>query len=208
MRRSEKQTAHLTFQILNRLLSLQQSKRETPIAYRITRRASSGFEKENTIIGIRLSDKIMPVLRTPTNKLVYLLLLNLSWFGNMPGIAEYYQFCLERGDYPIHADSIGIPIFQSAVGLIVLAPILSLGAYLLLRRSKLPAPLLVPFTEQPTDFVACVVCLLMSCFMVYDWVCLVCDVAPAGWLRLPSLVLAMYLVWSTRAGLLNCANET
>jgi hypothetical protein len=147
----------------------------------------------------------MPVLRTPSNKLIYLLLLNLSLFGTMPSIVEYFQVCQKRGDYPVQADSIGIPIFFGAIGIVVLSPILSTVVYLLLRRSRLPAPLIAQF--KSTDIKGFLVYLLVSFFMVYEWISLLSEVASAGWMRLPSLVVAIYLVWSVRAGRMNRANR-
>ncbi|HEY9732457.1 MAG TPA: hypothetical protein V6C89_11135 [Drouetiella sp.] len=148
----------------------------------------------------------MPNLKTPANKFIYLLLLNLAWFSNMPALVQYYQFCLARGDYPVHADSISIPIFQCALGLVILAPIINLIAYLLLRRSKLPAPLLMPFGRNAQDSIFCAICLLLSLYLVYSWMEMLFDAPIAGWMLLPSTAVSLYLTWSMRAGMINRRN--
>ncbi len=73
-------------------------------------------------------------MKTPSNRIIFMLLLNLGWFGIMPGVIAYYSFCLNRGDYPTNADSISIPIFGIFFVLLILAPLINGAVYLFLRN--------------------------------------------------------------------------
>src|SRR6476646_8127516 len=58
------------------------------------------------------------------------------WAARLWLIPFYYQKTLELGYYPPEADSIAIPVVYHAFMTIVLAPVLTLCLWLLLRRSS------------------------------------------------------------------------
>lgn len=57
------------------------------------------------------------------------------WAARMPLVQAYYERTLRLGYYPPEADSIGIPIASEAILTALLAPVLALCLWLVLRRS-------------------------------------------------------------------------
>jgi hypothetical protein len=148
----------------------------------------------------------MSLLRTPANKWTFLGLLNLSWFGEMPAQIDHYEYHLRHGFYPIGADSIAIPIYQTWSVIIIFSPVVSALALMILHRSKLPAPLLYFPLELK----------LLNAFHTFNCVCLIVsifsqaivdDVPETFCWQLPVLLLQTYLLLSARAALLLAATN-
>lgn len=72
----------------------------------------------------------------------YCIAANLALLLLIPGAFWYYSFRGARGDYPMFADSIGIPVYSETVTMLVLLIPLNLFLLLTLTRSKMPAQLL------------------------------------------------------------------
>ena len=144
------------------------------------------------------------MFRTPANKWTFLGLLNISWFGEMPAEIDHYEYHLRHGFYPISADSIAIPIFQTWSAVIILSPVVSALALLILYWSKLPAPLFYfPIQRKVLNGIHTFICGCLILFIVAE--AMVGDVPETFCWRLPALILQTYLLLSARAALLFAA---
>lgn len=72
----------------------------------------------------------------------YYITSNLALLLLIPGSFWYYSYRGARGDYPMFADSIGIPIFSEVLVVFLLLIPMNLFLYLVLSQSKMPAQLL------------------------------------------------------------------
>ena len=72
----------------------------------------------------------------------YYIASNLALLLLIPGSFCYYSYRGARGDYPMFADSIGIPLFNEALTIFILLIPLNLFLLLVLTRSYMPAQLL------------------------------------------------------------------
>ena len=73
-------------------------------------------------------------ISTPTKRWHYLLLVNLIWFSIIPIAIFYYSRLLNEGAFPPDADSIGIPIIQTAITVFSGAPFLNVFLWFTSRR--------------------------------------------------------------------------
>lgn len=72
----------------------------------------------------------------------YYIVSNLALLLLIPGSIWYYSYRGARGDYPSYADSIGLPIANEALAILILLIPMNLFLLLALIRSQLPAQLL------------------------------------------------------------------
>jgi hypothetical protein len=80
-------------------------------------------------------------LATPKSRAILWLVANVPWIAIAPAAALYFYRQLQRGAYPMEADSIGLPIVGIAMwGLVLLLP-LNFIWWLLLRRYPGSVPL-------------------------------------------------------------------
>ena len=84
---------------------------------------------------------MIQVVRTPRSKWLLLLGLFLAYCATPLAVASYYSTELRRGAYPVEADSIGIPIFQSVVLLLTITPVVVIGAWMPVRNYRPSASL-------------------------------------------------------------------
>jgi hypothetical protein len=80
-------------------------------------------------------------IRTPTKRWQYLLFVNLLWFSSIPIAIFYYSRRLDEGAFPTDADSISIPIIETAITIFVLAPFLN--AFLWVTSRQYPGSISV-----------------------------------------------------------------
>ena len=73
-------------------------------------------------------------LVTPKHRASLWLLANVSWIAVAPAAAFYFFRQLERGAYPMEADSIGLPIAGIAMWVLILLVPLNFTWWWLLRR--------------------------------------------------------------------------
>jgi hypothetical protein len=84
------------------------------------------IETKDKVFG--LSEPLLsnPVqIRTPTKRWQYVLFVNLLWFSIIPIAIFYYSRLSNEGAFPPEADSIGIPIIETAITVFVVAPFLN-----------------------------------------------------------------------------------
>jgi hypothetical protein len=81
------------------------------------------------------------VVRTPRSKWSLLLGLLLAYCATPLAVASYYLTELRRGAYPVEADSIGIPIFQSVVVLLTMTPLVFIAGWMAVRNYRSSAVL-------------------------------------------------------------------
>ena len=79
-----------------------------------------------------------PLLSTPKRRATLLAISNLLWLALIPAQIFYFSRKLTAGAFPENADSISIPIIESAVSAIILSPVLN-GFWLLLSH-RYPGP--------------------------------------------------------------------
>src|SRR5712672_2445946 len=80
-------------------------------------------------------------IRTPTRRWQYLLFVNLLWFSIIPIAIFYYSRLLNEGAFPPDADSISIPVIETAITVLVMSPFLN--AFLLLTSRRYPGSISV-----------------------------------------------------------------
>src|SRR5260370_35709180 len=73
-------------------------------------------------------------IRTPAKRWQYLLLVNLLWFLIIPTAILYYSRRLDEGAYPVDADSIGIPIVETAIAVFAAVPFLNILLWITSRQ--------------------------------------------------------------------------
>ncbi|MDR1005295.1 MAG: hypothetical protein LBL74_00325 [Bacteroidales bacterium] len=73
------------------------------------------------------------------SKLSLFISANIAWLLMIPGALLYYIYRGIRGDYPLEADSIGIPIMYQTIGIIILLIPLNIFIILSLRFYKSPS---------------------------------------------------------------------
>jgi hypothetical protein len=148
-------------------------------------------------------------MTAPRTNRVFLILLNCFWFGGLPGFWNYLFYTQHRGDYPANADSIGIPLFGSAILAVVFAPIVNLIVWQILCRAKLPASLLIWNNErQLLSVITTIICALICAAAVFVLADIARDAPSSGLMEVPSTLIAIYLALSLRAGLLNLQAKT
>lgn len=143
-------------------------------------------------------------------KLFYWIANNLALLLLIPGAFWYYSFRGARGDYPMFADSIGIPLYSETVTMLVLLIPLNLFLLLTLTRSKMPAQLLYwPQHHNARSVVWEVVfglCLLVTVFF------LVTSIVDGDPVSVIVNTFFVYVILSLRAGKLlfldSIGNET
>ena len=81
------------------------------------------------------------VVRTPRSKWLLLLGLLLAYGATPLAVASYYSTELRRGAYPVEADSIGIPIYQSIVFLLTMTPVVVIAGWMAVRNYRPSASL-------------------------------------------------------------------
>jgi hypothetical protein len=84
-------------------------------------------------------------IRTPTKRWHFLLFVNLLWFSIIPIAIFYYTRVLNEGAFPTDADSISIPIIETAISVFVVAPFLN--AFLWITSRRYPGP--IPIFSSP-----------------------------------------------------------
>ena len=77
------------------------------------------------------------------NKATIFIGSNVAWLLLLPGTFWYYNFRLGRGDYPVFADSIGMPVMAQSMGLLLLFVPLNIFLCLTTIRINLPAKLFI-----------------------------------------------------------------
>ena len=80
-------------------------------------------------------------LVTPKHRASLWILANIAWIAIAPSAALYFYRQLQRGAYPMEADSIGLPIMGIAMWVIVLLVPLNFTWWCLLRRYPGSVPL-------------------------------------------------------------------
>ena len=80
-------------------------------------------------------------LATPKHRASLWVFANLAWIATAPASALYFYRQLQRGAYPMEADSIGLPIVGIAMWVIVLLVPLNFTWWWLLRRYPGSVPL-------------------------------------------------------------------
>ena len=135
---------------------------------------------------------------TTKKKPFYCIASNLALLLMIPGTFWYYSYRGSRGDYPMFADSIGIPIItQTVVFLIMLIP-LNLFLILALIRSQMPASLLYRRKSRRARSIVWEVvfglCLLLNIFF------LVMSIVDGDHVSVLVELFFVYVLFSLRAG--------
>jgi hypothetical protein len=76
------------------------------------------------------------VVRTPRSRWSLLLGLLLAYCATPLAVASYYSTELRRGAYPVEADSIGIPIYQSVFVLLTMIPVVFIAGWMAVRNYR------------------------------------------------------------------------
>jgi hypothetical protein len=132
------------------------------------------------------------------NKVRIFILSNLIWLLHIPSTYWYYHFRAARGDYPIFADSIGIPIMlQLPAFYYALIP---LNAFLLFTmfKSKLPTILFVKAKKYSTIVVLWE--LFFSFWLLLNILCLLILVTDGDHFSIGICLFFTFILLSLRAG--------
>jgi len=136
-------------------------------------------------------------IRSPKRWAVFLI-SNIVWLGFIPANFLFYTLNQSRGSYPWFADSIAIPIFNTAIVVIILLPILNIVIALFIYHSKLPAPLLARFPKY--TFFPILLELIFGFFLIILLLGLFELIISGDIIGTPICIIFIYLLLSLRAG--------
>ncbi len=137
------------------------------------------------------------VVRSPRRWVIFLV-SNIAWLGFIPSNFLYYILKQQRGDYPWFADTIAIPIFSSAIIIIVLLPILNLIIAAFAYHSRHPAPLFSRFPKY--TFSAVFIEIFFGFFLIIITLGLFEMVMSGDIIGTPICMILFYVFMSLRAG--------
>ena len=128
----------------------------------------------------------------------YFIASNLALLLLIPGTFWYYSYRGSRGDYPMFADSIAIPIFEEIGAVIILLRPLNLFLLLALSKSQLPSRLLYwPKRHHARSVVWEVV---FGLCLLFDLAFLVESVVDGAHVSVAVNLCFVYIILSMRAG--------
>jgi len=123
------------------------------------------------------------------------------WLLMIPGMVWYYTFRGERGDYPMFADSIAIPIMYGSItiliGLIVLIPFLVITTW----KSTFPTYIFIKPERYNTK--ATVTEAFWGLLLLLNLCCFVCFVLGGDHVSIIVNLVFTYLILVLRAGQIN-----
>jgi hypothetical protein len=146
-------------------------------------------------------------ISTPESRSRLLAIAGIAWIALLPALLLDIEYDYAQDDITPTIDTghgvfllVGPPFFA-----IILAVITTIGRYILLRNARLPANLWIWDKQRPrrnliwTTFYGFLGCLLFAMIVKAIW--------DSPWF-LPSLIVGLYVIASTRAAVLNGSNET
>ena len=135
------------------------------------------------------STKKKPFYYIASNIALLLLILGSFW---------YYSYRGARGDYPMFADSIGIPIFSEALAMFIMLIPMNLFLLLALTQSKMPAQLLYWLKHHHTRGVVWEV--VFGLCLLLNVICLVASIFGGDHVSVIVNAFYIYVILSLRAG--------
>ena len=144
-------------------------------------------------------------IRTPKKKMWIFVIGNLAWLALLPGIAFYFFYRLERGDYPWFADSIAIPVVTGAGVIIILLPFINVFFGLFASQGTYPAKIFVKYAT--ISFSSVFFEILFLLLGTLNIIILLGFVLSGDVIGIPVAVVYLYLLLSLRAGKIQRTNK-
>jgi hypothetical protein len=133
-------------------------------------------------------------LTTPKTRRSFLVLATMVWLSFIPAEWVFYNYTLDRGDYPWFGDEIAIPCFGVLILGLIGLPFVLLGVVIALRSSHLPLAIFSrPIFSRPyiVSFALWIAAVLAVAVMVFGVI-----MQPP---IVPSALMTLYLILSGRA---------
>jgi len=151
----------------------------------------------------RLAD--LKNLKSVNKSWLYLISIPV-WLLLIPGAYWYYTLRAERGDYPMFADSIAIPIFYSfivvAIGFLLFLP------FLVISISKSQLPTFIFIKPEKYDSISIVRESFWGILLLIDLASLISFIIDGDHVSIIVTLYFVYLLLTLRAGITNKYNES
>lgn len=135
------------------------------------------------------------MIKTPPNRWIFFLLLNLSWFGTAIG----FYVCLAVS----MSGSYSIPLLEWLKTLVLFCPGVNLLAWVLLIGAEFPAPLNIDDCNRPYMDIFLTSVAGVFTFVVLGLIFLCLSSPQFAACEAPAAAVAIYLAFSIRAARLN-----